>query len=107
MTALKKWEIGLRIAAYTCGAAGAVLAVRTRPGTSAPLPAIALLGAMVAAFLGANGLRIAAQIRSIHRPPLRRPSAAGGAEDNSKNEGCGRAPASDAQPPSGQSPNDP
>ncbi len=75
MTRLQKIEMGLRIVAYACGAASAVLAVRARPGTGAPIPAIALLGVMVAAFLGANGLRITSQIRSIHRPPLLRPSS--------------------------------
>ncbi len=101
MTAIKKWEIGLRMAAYACGAAGAVLAVRARPGTGTPVVAIGLLGVMVAAFLGANGLRVAAQIRSIHRPPLLRPSTSGRAGNEPKAEVGRRVPEADAETSAG------
>ncbi|MCX7817914.1 MAG: hypothetical protein N2652_01680 [Kiritimatiellae bacterium] len=73
MSTLRKWELGLRIVAYLSGAAGAVLALRARPGSPAVATTMALLGVMLAAFLGANGLRVAAQIRSIHRPSSRPP----------------------------------
>lgn len=101
MTALKKWEVGLRMAAYACGAAGAVLAVRARPGSGTPVVAIGLLGIMVAAFLGANGLRVAAQIRSIHRPPLLRPSSPERRVDEPRAGPGRRAPIAGAQPPVG------
>lgn len=65
---MKKWEFALRVAAYACGLGGVLVAVRGPMGGPGRTAAYALLGAMLAAFVAANLLRLVAQWRALRGP---------------------------------------
>ncbi len=83
---MKRWEFRLRLTAYACGLAGVVLALWTPSGSPARPAGFILLVAMFVLFVAAHTLRLAGQMRAIHRPLRPVDPWRGGRRDEARGE---------------------
>ena len=95
---MKRIEFWLRMVAYACGLAGVLLVWLVDPSSRARPAGFVLMIAMFVFFSAAHILRLAVQMRSIHRPRRavdpwaggrREPPGPEGPEDAGKGAGPG------------------